>query len=427
MCIRDRNCHVFYVCSKTAILYEMPTYLSGLFILFALLAPARTRIESVVVLVRGGARTPVGSNLLSEGFLHHDAFLSPLGQREMFLLGTELRHRYIESTKLLPESYSAPNIRVLTSDAVRSFDSANSLLQGLYPPPYGQLLEKGLKEHLLVPPMKKATFDHKKTHPFATSSRGIGAFDIHIIPKSEDYYFRASKVSYCPRLKSVFNSVTQTPEYAQLKEYFLDKVYRNFVEASRKYLPEESHLTCDGSPNLPAVHTMWENYQTNAFHGMNIPEFNEEQITAISDFEARLQYDVRFREDIVKKVSASKIFEEIIMNFDNLIKGREENSERMIVLSGHKSTYFAVLANLFDREQLLRMEGRLPMFGANIVFELVSIDGSEPVRYEVRVLINDIEHLIKPCSEHRCSADDFIAFLRTRVVPKVERYCSSKC
>eukprot|EP01017_Pseudomicrothorax_dubius_P000823 TRINITY_DN0_c2719_g1_i1.p1 TRINITY_DN0_c2719_g1~~TRINITY_DN0_c2719_g1_i1.p1 ORF type:complete len:147 (-),score=27.10 TRINITY_DN0_c2719_g1_i1:66-506(-) len=141
----------------------------------------------------------------------------------------------------------------------------------------------------------------------------------------------------------------------------------------------------------------------------------------------RLQYDVRFREDIVKKVSASKIFEEIIMNFDNLIKGREENSERMIVLSGHKSTYFAVLANLFDREQLLRMEGRLPMFGANIVFELVSIDGSEPVRYEVRVLINDIEHLIKPCSEHRCSADDFIAFLRTRVVPKVERYCSSKC
>lgn len=68
--------------------------------------------------------------------------LTPIGMNEEYNLGKELRERYINHFKLMPENYKDQSISVLSSHTNRTVVSAQSLLMGLYPPGTGQVLKK---------------------------------------------------------------------------------------------------------------------------------------------------------------------------------------------------------------------------------------------------------------------------------------------
>ena len=109
-----------------------------LFFLLLSLCSAQELLH-VIELCRHGARSPIhfqpwdNSTVWPEG----KGQLTPAGMRQHFLIGHELRNRYIINTPLLSANFTQQEISIFSSDVNRTLQSAVSQMQGLYPPGTG--------------------------------------------------------------------------------------------------------------------------------------------------------------------------------------------------------------------------------------------------------------------------------------------------
>jgi hypothetical protein len=91
---------------------------------------APDRLLLVQTVFRHGARHPIYPNPFenkTEAFVQ----LAPSGMRQLFVLGKMLRKRYIESG-LLPDKYSTDWVSTRSTYFLRTYQSAMSLLMGLF-------------------------------------------------------------------------------------------------------------------------------------------------------------------------------------------------------------------------------------------------------------------------------------------------------
>ena len=98
----------------------------------------------VITVIRHGDRTPF-AQLVNDPHTWVDgpSQLTPLGMREQFQLGQQLRARYVQEIPLLTETYRYDSIFVLANTIDRTIQSAESLLYGLYPLGTGAKLSDG--------------------------------------------------------------------------------------------------------------------------------------------------------------------------------------------------------------------------------------------------------------------------------------------
>lgn len=98
----------------------------------------------VITVIRHGDRTPF-ARLVNDPHTWDDgpSQLTPLGMREQFQLGQQLRTRYVQEIPLLAEAYRYDSIFVLANTVDRTIQSAESLLYGLYPLGTGAKLSDG--------------------------------------------------------------------------------------------------------------------------------------------------------------------------------------------------------------------------------------------------------------------------------------------
>jgi hypothetical protein len=88
----------------------------------------------VLELSRHGARAPVSGkynwtkSYWEEGYGN----LSPMGERQHYLIGAEFRERYVDE-KILGTHYDPETIEVYSSAVNRTIESAESQLTGLFP------------------------------------------------------------------------------------------------------------------------------------------------------------------------------------------------------------------------------------------------------------------------------------------------------
>jgi hypothetical protein len=59
--------------------------------------------------------------------------ITPLGQRQHFLVGSELRHRYVEEAKLLSADYDISQSFLQTPFVARNIQSLQAQMMGLFP------------------------------------------------------------------------------------------------------------------------------------------------------------------------------------------------------------------------------------------------------------------------------------------------------
>jgi len=106
------------------------------FLSFALstITSAQEHLIFAVDLIRHGDRTPT-HNLPKSPYLWQEGLgeLTPLGMQQEYMLGKELRHKYVDQYHLLPTSYDVKTINVRSTDSNRTLMSAESFLLGLYP------------------------------------------------------------------------------------------------------------------------------------------------------------------------------------------------------------------------------------------------------------------------------------------------------
>jgi hypothetical protein len=101
-------------------------------LLSASLVRAIPELVQVHVITRHGSRTALektGSTLVETT----NPILTPLGEKQLYELGTWLRQRYAVDVPLLGD-YIATEVRFESSDLERTISSANALTLGVYPP-----------------------------------------------------------------------------------------------------------------------------------------------------------------------------------------------------------------------------------------------------------------------------------------------------
>ena len=398
-----------------------------------LLPLAVCKLEKVVIITRVGAKPPVNYELLSNAS-SASLPLSPAGLRQMYMMGTEFRHRYIEKAGLLSSSYNTSEVKVITSDTSRAYQSVVSLLYGLYPPTTGQVILDPVEEDHATPPFHPQILNQMATNSSDANSSvmysvpgGIPVFNIETIHRANDYYFRASKPSFCPRLKEIYVSLMKSPEFNKLKTFFDDEVFP-VVKAK---LENCVNTTNWSAANVSAVRRIWKNYQSNIFHGINVPAFGELETSKMMEFENRMQYDLHYKQQLIRKVATSKIFGKIAKFFKSVNHGGFHHSEKIIIFSGHRSTIQGVLANLFSRHEimeLLKDKLQLPNFGSTVVLELHSTAAAgadKKPQNHVHIFVNDREVEIKQCG-HPCRSQDFLSILHERTIPRVKKFCKSQ-
>jgi len=143
---------------------------------------------------RHGDRTPIHDNLIP----HYDwpeglGQLTPLGMKQHYELGKNLRELYVTKYHLIPEKYNKKYIYIRSDDVDRTLMSAFSFLQGLYP---------------------------ENTGPSNALPHKIQPIPIHTVSIEEDTLFQTKKI--------------KANEYKPLyKKYVLNS--KEWIDASEKY------------------------------------------------------------------------------------------------------------------------------------------------------------------------------------------------
>lgn len=118
--------------------------LTLLFLLVFSGAYAEEKLIFTATIIRHGDRTPfaeIKSTKITYKWPLGTGELTPIGMHQEFMLGGEMRARYVEKYKLLPPVYQNNTVYVLSTDFNRTITSAVCLLAGLYPPGTGPVMQ----------------------------------------------------------------------------------------------------------------------------------------------------------------------------------------------------------------------------------------------------------------------------------------------
>jgi len=107
-------------------------------------ALAQNTLVGAVLITRHGDRTPFGNiQNFNYNWGSAPAELTPIGMNQAYTLGTTLRTDLVTNEKLLSPTYQANSIVAGASATNRTFDTAECVLMGLYPPGTGPKLANG--------------------------------------------------------------------------------------------------------------------------------------------------------------------------------------------------------------------------------------------------------------------------------------------
>ena len=134
-----------------------------IFTLLFLLSTTQIHAELLLVVevARHGARAPYLDYLeesmgitIGDDWNVKGADLTPLGERQSYLLGVKRRKVYIEQMGFLPEQYDPETLYVESSDKNRTIMSASAQLIGMYPLGTGRQLDNQEQIDIAVPPFE---------------------------------------------------------------------------------------------------------------------------------------------------------------------------------------------------------------------------------------------------------------------------------
>eukprot|EP01017_Pseudomicrothorax_dubius_P022268 TRINITY_DN2402_c0_g1_i3.p1 TRINITY_DN2402_c0_g1~~TRINITY_DN2402_c0_g1_i3.p1 ORF type:complete len:400 (+),score=97.38 TRINITY_DN2402_c0_g1_i3:67-1266(+) len=383
--------------------------------------------DSVIIVHRHGAKAPPDGHLYPSNFTQKDQILSPLGQRQLTILGQEIRNRYVGT--LLGKDYTNEELKTFSSDTERTYQSATGFLNGLYPPGSGQMIDQGFDIELANPPLKGAkTLNRKRKESTETTfavDGGLPVFDIKISQSYKDLYFRAGSPVRCPPMRHLYEETKLTEEYKKADKEFREEIYPIFVNRTQGM--KGSYALSSTKVDYRGSKFIWESYLNNIFHGIRVPAFTDEEEQKIADYDAYYQYAVRFATKNISRAVSSPIYTKIYRTIKDYVETVKTNHSKldehpkMVVFSGHRSTLLGMLTNILDKETTKEIFPKVPPFASILIFELIEEDNKE---FSVRFTYNSNEIILPVCKgDPYCSVDKFLPYLKDQIFGNVPRFC----
>lgn len=386
-------------------------------------AQSKYTVQMLTSVFRHGARTPV------KNFLNYDwankigmGNLTYAGMRQHYFLGAQLQANY--SALLNPATYTNFDLQVWSSPYFRTIQSAQSHLQGVYPPNiktndpnsgFGPDVTSAIYNPPITP--FNYAFNQQKSVPY-----GVGMFPIATDTAYLDFFFTVD-VS-CPN----FNSLMATgrkdidPIYNKLVQPTCDKLQQY------GFSPQQfGQDTC----NLTMIEGAYDCLIANQFYnGQNEPGMSDDFYTELANAKT-INSVLTFPTDQTINLFTDKISRSIIDGMNDKIAGKTKLKYR--VFSGHDTTLLPLMMKL-DLTSLACLKNVYPNkvdpncqthppYASSLIFELVTDPNNN---YFVRILFNGAPVAAicdNPADQYYCDFDSFKTEFGNRMYIKTSCRC----
>ena len=374
-------------------------------LIFILLALATSKLVAVVEICRHGARAPTtfmpGDN--DKIWPQGEGELLPEGMRQHYLIGQELRKRYIKDEEFLSFNYYQPEIYVFTTDINRTIMSAQSQLQGLYPAGTGPVLRNTSIESDIVPPI------HIFNQDFITNNLKFSALPhfTQVIPVHSDSNERLS----------FLKSKEACPYYHALAEYKmslpdLQKIYDQDPFVTNTIM-EVLNLTKKEAQKR--IRKISDSLISNSFMKNPLPQgFNQTFFERVQVLATAIKNYNFFEPDYLARVAGGFLISEVLENLKSA--KNESTTKKFFLYSAHDTTLAFSLAFLQQNISVL------PPFASTLIFELRETNGL----YFVTVAYNDNFIQIPKCKGLKCTFEEFEDYVKQREIPKLKELCDGE-
>ena len=182
----------------------------------------------VVVNTEGVSYPPVSFGLTVDPADEPTALghITPLGQRQHFLIGSELRKRYVEEGNILAPTYKVSELRMQTPFSAKHILSMQAQMLGIYPTNTDNDLSLWQQGNA-VPPIAGADFSHwqqdlqEKALPY-----GFNTFPIEQTGLEADV-FLSMNLNNCPLFANDFSDISSYLNYNAIRN--LPTTYKTLV------------------------------------------------------------------------------------------------------------------------------------------------------------------------------------------------------
>ncbi|OMJ84873.1 hypothetical protein SteCoe_13930 [Stentor coeruleus] len=363
---------------------------------------AFSRLLAVVELCRHGARTPLSKQPWDgERWADGPGQLISEGMRQHYLIGSELRNRYIIGHKLLQANYYQPEIYIVSSDFNRTLMSAQSQLQGLYPMGTGENLRSKEMFYKSKPPIGIQNFDS------VAGNLGMAGLpgNIQVVPIHTNE--RKHQITLVPK-----NACSYYEYLTNERENMKDEINNIFNE----YLPSVqilmTYLNCSQDYIIDNLEDLADSLTSNVYMENSLPkEFTQKMISDMESLAYKVKSFINFEPDFNARLASTALMNSIFINLKQVIY--KEITQKFFLYSAHDSTVSFALAYLqLDFSQP-------PPFASTIIWELYE----DEQKYYVNIKYNDMIQKLKGCLDYNCTFQEYELFVLERSIENLEEVC----
>lgn len=377
--------------------------LSLAFLLCALIPTIFSKLEMVIEVFRHGAREPIGAPFDYNNWPESQGELTYAGMRQHYLLGREMRKKYIERIGFLSEKFNHSEMYVRSTDVNRTIMSVQSHLLGLYPLGAGPKFPSDYPLERAVPPYV-AHYDVADLG-YSVLPDKYQPIAVHIVESSKDFLLAPGGA--CPNYDEIREIQKKSQFFADLNEKF-----SSILNEAKEIFNSSENLT------LSSLGTITVDVQCDILQNNPLPEALTERLLKNMTFLKGL--DVQYVDvgtDEERKLLGTPFFRGVQQYFQSKIEGKEPL--KYVVFSAHDTTLqpFMAILNLTSWNCLLdEIDGKeikgncvpgYPIFASQIIIELHSEENKTLKNYYVKVIYNGVEMKLCESDETYCSFEEF--------------------
>jgi len=309
--------------------------------------------------------------------------LTQKGMRGEYVLGKFFEKRYVEDYKLLNATYIHREIYIRSTDIERTLMSAQTQLNGLYPP---------------------------KGHQIWRDNLDWQPIGIHVVPLKEDYLLAVFDYP-CPRYFKLNAAGKKEPGYIKMTLQYKDLL---------AYVSENSGEQIDVS----TMFKIRDPLICEKSHNMTLPDWvlngtTYEDIGKVSDYGMGWNFNTREKARLTGGALVGRMIEN--MKLFSSPQKRSETQEpvrKVYLYSAHDTTLSAFMSALGV------FNGISPDYSSAVMVELFQSGGGLEVRVMYRFGQNEPHALILSGCEEFCPLDKFIRLTHDVIPEDIVRECA---
>lgn len=387
-------------------------------------AQSKESVLMIVEVTRHGARAPLEKSF-DDSWTKGMAFgeLTPVGQRQHFLLGKELASRY---PSIFVGKLRAEEFYVRSSGIQRTVVSAISHLAGAWNhfDPAG--LPFGNGDNRIEPP--GISHDTKDISFNSPLPNGLLVSPIHADTLDEDVLLRPASTLTCPlKFASVVAERNDVVSKLNGDQAFKDQVKEAVKKYGLDWDGKNAYSTCVDLGDF-----ILQDYlnNPNAKITPNDPLFSK--LARCYEFSIAA---VNLNKDMNKALVTAH-FKDILAKIDGKVK-KSNSPLKYVYYSAHDSNLASILTALGQlnlqciKDDLLAKSaegkcGTFPTVASNLIFELLIHNDEFFVRTRYNFEALDVCGLKNSGEEFRCPVETFSKLLQSKLHPNWEGYCGFK-